>query len=195
MLTLTGYLVSVLLKTLRSSQARWETVVSMLQSDPRFASSPLTPLDQRRLFDQHQASIYARRVASVEALFLSSSPSLDTPFATVLASIADAGPVTRLVGDDTKRLEGLWTSWNMKRETGARREFDELLRESPVIQHWGRLQKKGEEEGGMKAPKDEDEDEDDAALDIGEMAKQVDIKAVHAVLKVCPVTPTGGRFR
>ena len=92
----------------------------------------------------------------------------------------------RLVGEDTNRLEGLWSSWKAKREMSARREFDELLRESPVIQHWGRLQKKGEEESGMKAPKDEDEDEDDVALDIGEMAKQVDVKAVHAVLKVSP---------
>ena len=176
----------MVLKTFSDPQARWDSVVPSLEADPRFAASPLTPHDQRRLYDMHQSSIYARRVASVEALFLSSSPSLDTPFPTVLTAISESPQITRLVGDDSKRLEGLWSSWKAKREMSARRELDELLKESPVIQHWGRLQKKGEEESGMKAPKDEDEDEDDVALDIGEMAKQVDVKAVHAVLKVSP---------
>ncbi|KAK4702407.1 transcription elongation regulator 1, partial [Phenoliferia sp. Uapishka_3] len=186
---------SLLTDLVRDHEAPWDAVLPTLRSDPRFSSSPLSPLEQRRLFDQHQATIYTRRVASVEALFLSSSPSLDTPFLTVLSAVSDSPQVTRLVGEDHNRLEGLWNTWKTKREASARREFDELLKESPVIQHWGRLQKKGEEESGMKAPKDEDEDEDDAALDIGEMAKQVDIKAVHAVLKSPALSITSLSFK
>lgn len=58
------------------------------------------------------------------------------------------------------------------------------MKESPILEHWGRLQKKVDAEGGGKEVLEEDEDDEDGALDLKTMAKQVDLKAIHAVLKV-----------
>lgn len=135
------------------------------------------------MFDAHLSELYTKRVAAVESLFLTHSPTLTTPFTDVLPHLSSSPHVTRLVGTDFDRLEGLFDAWRGKRVTLARREFEELLRESPILEHWGRLQKK-EEGGEGKKIVDEDEDEDEGAIDISEMAKQVDLKAIHAVLKV-----------
>lgn len=171
-----------------SQQARWDAVLPFLSADTRFSTSPLSPHDQRRLLDAHLTTLYSKRLAVIESLFLENSPSLASPFTPILDAIASLPAVTRLVGSDERRLKGLWETWKAKREFIARREFDELLRESPVIEHWGRLQKKAKEEGATEVKAEEEEEEDDGVLDIGDMAKQVDIKAVHAVLKV------SGRF-
>lgn len=58
------------------------------------------------------------------------------------------------------------------------------MKESPILEHWGRLQKKVDAEGAGKEVLEEDEDDEDGALDLKTMAKQVDLKAIHAVLKV-----------
>ena len=60
-----------------------------------------------------------------------------------------------------------------------------------MLEHWGRLQKKDDHasaEGGMKDGGAEDDEDagsgDDEILGLKEMAMQVDLKAVEAVLKV-----------
>lgn len=65
-----------------------------------------------------------------------------------------------------------------------------MLRESAILEHWGRLRKKAETEGerdgkiGMGEGEGDDSDEDGDVPTLGEMAKQVDEKAIHSVLKV-----------
>ncbi|KAM0752098.1 hypothetical protein T439DRAFT_379217 [Meredithblackwellia eburnea MCA 4105] len=184
---------SLLIDLVRDHEARWNEVLPALSKDSRFTDSPLSSHDQRRLFDLHLTSLYDRRLGQVEGLFHERTPSLDSKLGEeVLEGLLEEQAVVRLVGGKDgaaeKKVEGLWKTWMRKRETKARGEFEDLLRESPVVQHWGRLRKKAvedEEKGeGNKAKGVEDEEaEDEDMIDIGEMAKQVDIKAVHAVLK------------
>lgn len=172
-------------KLTRNPQARWDSVAPSLERDPRFEASGLNPHDKRRMFDAHLSELYTKRVAAVESLFLTHFPTLTTPFTDVLPLLSASPHVARLIGTDFDRLEGLFDAWRRKRVALARKEFDDLLKESPILEHWGRLQKK-EEGGEGKKIVDEDEDEDEGAIDISEMAKQVDSKAIHAVLKVSP---------
>ncbi|KAI5475112.1 transcription elongation regulator 1 [Pseudohyphozyma bogoriensis] len=182
---------TLLIDVVRDHEARWDATIPLLEKDPRFINSPLNPHEQRRLFDSHLNDLYTKRINAVESLFLSHAPLLNTPFTEVLPSIDSNPHITRLVGTDFDRLEGLYTSWQKKRFSKARAEFDELLKESPIIQHWGRMKveaeeaRKREEEGenGMSAGKAEDEDDDEGELGTKELAKQIDLKAIHAVLK------------
>lgn len=65
------------------------------------------------------------------------------------------------------------------------------MKESPVLEHWGRLQKKEDDSEKAKGigEEGEDENEDDEAPSLVEQAKQVDLKAINAVLKVCHLSP------
>lgn len=136
------------------------------------------------MFDSHLSELYNKRLTAVESLFLSHSPLLTTPFTDILPEISNLPIVIRLIGTNLDRLEKLHESWSRKRYGEARKEFDALLKENSMLEYWGRLQKKEDGDEGGKGIADEDEDEDDGALDLKTMAKQVDIKAMHAVLKV-----------
>lgn len=129
-------------------------------------------------------------------MFLAHSPSLITPFHQVLPEIVALPSVVRLVGpsqsgSDTANLvalEAVFDRWSRGRTSKAKEDFNVLLKENPILEHWGRLQKTGGEvvEGGMKDGGAEDEDEGggDEILGLKEMAMQIDLKAVEAVLKV-----------
>lgn len=136
------------------------------------------------MFDSHLSELYNKRLVAVESLFLTQSPLLTTPFTDILPEISNLPIVTRLIGTNLDRLEKLHESWSRKRYGEARKEFDALLKENSMLEYWGRLQKKEDGDDTGKGIADEDEDEDDGALDLKTMAKQVDIKAVHAVLRV-----------
>ncbi|GAA5873908.1 hypothetical protein JCM1840_000224 [Sporobolomyces johnsonii] len=179
----------LLIDAVRDHTARFEDLAPTLSRDPRFDAPSLTPLDKRRLFDAHQSTLYRKRLAAVESLFSAHAPSLTTPFSAVLPSIASDPHVTRLVSpsDSTfSELERLFDAWSARRAAHAKDEFYELLRESPILEHWGRLRKmeKREEvkligEEGQREGDDDDEDEPG----VREMAEQVDLRAVHATLK------------
>lgn len=179
------------------TQARFEDVLPVLSRDSRFTSSPLSPNDQRRLFEAHLRNLYTKRLSLVENLFLSNSSSLTTPFTTILPSITDNPHVKSLVGSDYDRLESLFDAWSRRRVEAARAEFEQLMRESPILEHWGRLQKREEVDGKIRelgiqqegaelgeAGGEDEGDEGDEVPTLTEMAKQVDLKAIHAVLKV-----------
>jgi hypothetical protein len=171
------------------SQARWDDVLPNLSRDSRFTSSSLPSHEQRRLFDAHLRNLYTKRLNLVEGLFLANSPTLTTPFTTILPSITENPHVKSLVGTDYDRLELLFDSWSRKRTEKARADFEQMMKESAILEHWGRLQKKEDTEGDKKLAigqdgEEEDEDEGDDVPTLTEMAKQVDLKAIHAVLKV-----------
>ena len=68
----------------------------------------------------------------------------------------------------------------------AKEEFYQLLRESPILEHWGRLRKM-EKRDDVKLIGEEgtrNDESDDEETGVREMADQIDLKAVHATLKV-----------
>lgn len=166
-------------------QARFDDVAPTIAHDPRFDAPALHPADKRRLFEAHQQKLYRSRVGDVEALFAAHAPSLTTPFDAVLPSISSDLHVTRLVGSDLDQLESLYSGWVARRTRQAREDFVQMLKENSVLEHWGRMQKmEKREKGKLIGEEGVREDSDDEEPDSREMADQVDLKAIHAVLKV-----------
>ncbi|SGZ28696.1 BQ5605_C027g10412 [Microbotryum silenes-dioicae] len=176
---------TLLVDQVRDHNARWEQVVPFLSKDTRFIDSPLSIHDQRRLFDLHLKTLYSKRLAVVEDLFAQHASTMMTRFETILPSLADSPHVIRLVEKDYDHLEHLYEAWLRKWADRARREFDELLKESAILEHWGRLAKHEDldkvkvmgEEGA------EDSEDEDEMPSIVEMAKQVDLPAIQKVLR------------
>jgi len=170
----------------RAQQARFEDLAPSLSRDPRFDGQALHPSDKRRLFEQHQQKLHRSRVADVEALFAAHSPRLTTPFHDVLPAISSDPHVSRLVGSDFDALEALYEQWLARRTQRAREDFSQMLRESPILEHWGRMRKLEKREKvaliGQEGTRNDESDDDEA--DTREMAEQIDLKAIHAVLKV-----------
>ncbi|CEQ43132.1 SPOSA6832_05033 [Sporobolomyces salmonicolor] len=178
----------LLIDAVRDHAARFEDLVPTLSRDPRFDAPTLTPLDKRRLFDTHQSTLYRKRLAAVEALFAAHAPSLTTPFSAVLPSISSDPHVTRVVSpsdSNFSELESLFDAWSARRAAHAKDEFYQLLRESPILEHWGRLRKmeKREEVKLIGEEGQREGDDDDEEPGVREMAEQVDLRAVHATLK------------
>jgi len=175
----------LLVDQIRDHEARWEEVADELRRDSRFEHPALQfPHDHRRLFDHHLSTLYAKRLAQLEAIFLQHAPLLTTKFAAIEEDVVEAPQAQRLVSKDGRRLEGLYNSWLARRTAKARDEFEELLKENSVLEHWGRLQKKeGQDEGAIEVKADEDEDGEEDAPDLREMAEQVDVRAIEQVLK------------
>ncbi|BGO91097.1 hypothetical protein NBRC10512_005811 [Rhodotorula toruloides] len=174
----------LLVDAVRDHKARFDDLASSMSRDPRFDAPSLTPLDKRRLFDSHQAKLYRSRIADVESLFAAHSPKITTPFHDVLPSISSDPHVTRLVGDDFDQLEKLYDSWIASRTKQAREDFTQMLKENSILEHWGRL-KKMEKREDVKMIGEEGvrEDSEDEEPDVKAMAEQVDLRAIHAVLK------------
>ncbi|BGP47585.1 hypothetical protein JCM10450v2_003448 [Rhodotorula kratochvilovae] len=175
----------LLVDAVRDHKARFEDVAPALSRDPRFDAQSLHPSDKRRLFEQHQQKLHRSRVADVEALFAAHSPKLTTPFHDVLPAISSDPHVTRLVGSDFDALEALYGAWLARRAQRAREDFTQMLRESPILEHWGRMRKLEKHEKpaliGQEGTRNDESDEEEA--DTREMAEQIDLKAIHAVLK------------
>ncbi|GAA6056664.1 hypothetical protein JCM3770_006335 [Rhodotorula araucariae] len=175
----------LLIDAVRDHRARFEDVAPSLSRDPRFDAPALHPSDKRRLFEQHQQKLHRSRVADVEALFAANSPKLTTPFHAVLPAISSDPHVARLVGSDFDALEALYGAWLARRTQTARGEFTQMLRESPILEHWGRMRKLEKHEKpaliGQEGTRNDESDDEEA--DTREMAEQIDLKAIHAVLK------------
>lgn len=163
---------------------------------------------RRRLFEEHLANLHNKRLAAVEQLFLEHSPSLDTPFTSVLPKISDDPAVARLVpssaspaGADLDRLEELFEEWSTRRAERARKEFESMLGESAFVDFWGRMKKEGLDKAETRGILEEEEGEEaggeegSGAVDLKAMAALIDLKEIHAVLKVgsiarpCPAPP------
>lgn len=133
----------------------------------------------------HTRGLYDKRLAQLEGCFEQRSPLLTTPFDAVRDELIDLPQATRIVGQDAQRLEDLYADWQRRRTVKARDEFQELLKESPIIEHWGRLQKQARgDEGATEVKADEDSEGDEDMPDLREMAGQVDIHAIELTLKV-----------
>ncbi|GAA6013926.1 hypothetical protein JCM10207_000168 [Rhodosporidiobolus poonsookiae] len=176
----------LLVDAVRDHKARFEDLAPTLSRDPRFDAPSLHPSDKRRFFDQHQQKLYRTRLSDVESLFAQHSPALTTPFHDVLPSISSDPHVSRLVGTDYDHLEQLYSAWMARREQQARKDFTTMLKENAVVEHWGRMKKMEKREKatliGEEGTRNDESDEEDGP-GMREMAEQVDMKAIHAVLR------------
>ncbi|GAA5941470.1 hypothetical protein JCM3775_004934 [Rhodotorula graminis] len=175
----------LLIDAVRDHKAHFDDLVPSLSRDPRFDAQALYPSDKRRLFEQHQQKLHRSRVADVEALFAAHSPKLTTPFHDVLPAISSDPHVARLVGTDFDALENLYTASIARRTQRARDDFSQMLRESPILEHWGRMRKLEKRDKvaliGQEGTRNDESDDDEP--DTRDMAEQIDLKAIHAVLK------------
>lgn len=183
---------SLLVDQVRDHEIAWNDASRFLSSDPRFNHPSLMLGDKRRLFEQHISRIASKRSNALHDLFNSNTPQLDTPYDVVYPKIID-DPIVQRAGLDVHSLEDRWNAWKRQREIEARAEFDQMLGENSFVDFWGKMRKKQTDEAAAKVMKDQEEEEDaeeDQERDMADLAQQIDLKEVKAVLKVrscsCP---------
>ncbi|GAA5855256.1 hypothetical protein JCM8547_009005 [Rhodosporidiobolus lusitaniae] len=177
----------LLVDSVRDHKARFDDLAPSLSRDPRFDAPSLHLSEKCRLFDAHLQKLYRARLSDVESLFAQHSPSLLTPFHDVLPPISSSPHVSRLIGTDYDELERLYTSWLSRRTKQAREDFTQMLKENAMVQTWGRLKKMEKREKvaliGQEGTRNDESDEEADEVGLAGMAEQVDLKAIHSVLR------------
>lgn len=140
------------------------------------------------------ASLQAKHISALHALFAAHAPALGTKFAELpLASIRASLPAQKLMLDnDAAALEDEYEGWRRSRVAQAEREFQEMLHENAFVEFWGRLRNiKEASEGGMKVEVgaedlagEEAAGEESGKVDLKALAKSVDVQEIERVLKV-----------
>jgi transcription elongation regulator 1 len=187
---------SLLVQAIREHDASWADALPSLEKDPRFQHPGLSLADKQRLFQAHLESIARKRLDALHKLFESHAPKLNTPFEDVFPEIVNDFAVTRL-GLSPEKLEQRFDQWQQVRFQSARKDFETLLKENSFVDFWGRMRNKQVDEKAY-IPENEDEDDEYGAegggkANLANMAKSVDLKEMHAVLRVS-ATPVTGRF-
>lgn len=177
---------SLLVDVVRDADATWESSQPVLSQDRRYAHPALRDGDRQRLFEAHVARLREHKSDALAALFAQHAV-LDTPFDTVYAAIADDPLVTRM-GLAPAALEERFATWMRARESAARAEFYDLLRENNFVEFWGRMRNKvlDEAAAGVKEQDERDEGEglgEGGAADITALAKQVDLGEIKTILR------------
>lgn len=173
-------------------QASWPEIAPQLEKDPRWEQPSLSPADKHRMFIAHLDSLAHKRLDALHKLFAAHAPSLDTPFEDVFPEVVNEFAVTRL-NLSPEKLEKRYQDWQRVRFQRCKEDFESLLKESSFVDFWGRLKNKQVAQAGIIPGEEQDEDEDEAMGDeetgggranLDAMAKQVDLKDMHAVLQV-----------
>lgn len=178
---------SLLVDQIRDHEVAWNDASRFLSTDPRFNHPSLMLGDKRRLFEQHISRISAKRSNALHDLFAANTPQLDTPYDEVYPKIIE-DPIVQRAGLDVHSLEDRWNTWKRHRETEARTEFNQMLGENSFVDFWGKMRKKQTDEAAAKVMKDQEDEEDaeeEQDRDLSELAQQIDLKEVKAVLRVC----------
>ncbi|KAJ9098802.1 hypothetical protein QFC19_006279 [Naganishia cerealis] len=178
---------SLLVQAVREHNVSWPVALPLLEKDPRFQNPGLSPSDKQRMFNSHLESIARKRLEALHKLFESHSPKLNTPFEDVFPEIVNDFAVTRL-NLTPEKLEQKYEQWQQVRFQEARKDFEGLLKENSFVDFWGRMRNKNIDEKAY-IPENEDEDDDFGAegggkANLADMAKSVDLKEMHAVLRV-----------
>jgi len=89
-------------------------------------------------------------------------------------------------------LEDRFRAWQRTRESEARGEFDEMLKENSFVEFWGGMRKKTLDEQAEKVKELDELEEGEGMGDGGgasltDMSKQVDLNEIKAVLRVSSV--------
>lgn len=165
----------LLIDTIRTHTVTWTDKRADLERDPRFHSTGLDEDDRRRLFDEHVDKLHRTRVEQFHRL-LDEHVQLDTTWLEVLPVVRDDPRATRL-GKDEEALEKMFDAYMVERLNRAKREFEELLRESQFVEF--RVRWVGMGGGGAAGPGEVEEGEDTGPRVI----PKLDLKEIHAVLK------------
>ncbi|EGG06796.1 uncharacterized protein MELLADRAFT_35874, partial [Melampsora larici-populina 98AG31] len=183
---------SLLIDAVRDHDVTWEETHRSLEKDPRFPQTKALSISNlKRIFSDHTASIYAKRLSALESFFQDQAPSLATSQSSLSPDqLLIITTVNRLI-DPQNRTRGLQTieryydDWKQKKETRAREEFEEMCGESAFIDFWCRMKKSGkEDEVGKKTIGDDgEEEEEEEVADLREMAKTIDLSEIEAVMK------------
>lgn len=144
--------------------------------------------DKLRLYSAHMTHLSSKRSNALHDLFTSHASSLATEFDAVYPHIIDDPLVKRmnLTMDD---LEDRFRAWQRTRESEARGEFDEMLKENSFVEFWGGMRKKTLDEQVEKVKELDELEEGEGMGDGGgasltDMSKQVDLNEIKAVLRV-----------
>lgn len=163
-------------------------MLSSFERDPRFVRSHLSTSEKRRLFDDHLDSIHKKRIDALEGLFAMYSPTLQTDFEDVYASIS-ANPIVTRLDISADRVRRYYNDWSSRRYDQARKDFEAMLSESNFVEYWGRLKQESASKAddrareALAADTEGDVDEQEGP-DLRQMAAQIDLKQLQAVLKV-----------
>lgn len=169
---------SLLVDVVRSDTT-WEEVLPVLQQDRRYANPALREGDKRRVFEGHIERIRETKADALSSLFAQHS-TLETDFAGIYEKVAE-DPLVQRLGLGVGALEERFDAWKRARETAARAEFYDLLRENNFVEFWGRMRNKVLDEAATKVKQDEDEVEE--GMDVTALAKQVDLAEVKSILR------------
>ncbi|BEI87779.1 uncharacterized protein CcaverHIS019_0104970 [Cutaneotrichosporon cavernicola] len=169
---------SLLVDVVRSDTT-WEDILPILRQDRRFAHPALRDGDRRRLLEGHVERIRETKADELSSLFARHAK-LETTFGDIYEKIADDALVQRL-GLGAAALEERFNAWRRARETVARAEFYDLLRENNFVEFWGRMRNKVLDDAATKVKQDEDEVEE--GMDVTALAKQVDLAEIKAILR------------
>ncbi|KAH8915141.1 hypothetical protein BT69DRAFT_1252051 [Atractiella rhizophila] len=176
----------LLIDAVRNENLTWEDALPGLKKDPRFEGTSLRPTEKIELFNRHIEGLKSKRSDAVEKLFETHAPSLDTTFETVFPQISDNPAVTRL-SLTPPQLEENFNAFQRRRLLFAKQDFEQLMGENSFIEFWGRIQKdKSDKEAAKKVLDEEGLDEEEygeTQVDLGAMAKSVDLKDIHKVLQ------------
>lgn len=182
---------SLLVQAIREHNVSWSAALPLLEKDARFQSPGLSLSDKQRMFNSHLETIARKRLDALHKLFESHSPKLNTPFEDVFPEIVNDFAVTRL-NLTPEKLEQRYEQWQDVRFQQARKDFETLLKENSFVDFWGRMRNKNINDKAY-IPENEDEDDDYGAegggkANLADMAKSVDLKEIHAVLRVSCMT-------
>lgn len=198
----------LLLDTVRDACLAWDDAVPVLRRDTRYAPpggarDVLSDAAKRTFFDEHIAHLQAKRREQLARLFAKHATDargreqLAVDMDTVLAHVrhddafAHAG-LQRFVGEDGggahrafhTTLEREFAAWDAERQARARAEFGEMLRENAFVDFWGRLrQQKAEHAARSDVAVGEDDDIDPEGVSVYDLASQVDLTEMEAVLR------------
>ncbi|EJD38730.1 hypothetical protein AURDEDRAFT_146783 [Auricularia subglabra TFB-10046 SS5] len=157
----------------------WDEALRQLESDPRFAATSNAP--KRRLFEAHVNRLREKHLRSLHALFEAHSPTLDAAYPGESVQRSSPAEKLRFSGRD---VHAEWTRWTRERQTKARAEFDEMLRENSFLEFWGRVRKLGGEGAAAFGSDDEGEGEEGGGTaDLKALAKDIGLEAVVDVLQ------------
>lgn len=176
----------------------------LLAKDARFAPvGDVLRLDTKQtFFDEHLVRLQSKRRDQLAKLFAKhtqddqGTEQLEVDPDSVLAHLRndpafDHAGLKRFVGEDAgvhraapTTLAREFAEWNAWRQQRARAEFDEMLLENAFVDFWGRLRKQKEQQAEPTTAVPEDEEADPDGVSMLDMATNVDLAEMEAVLRV-----------
>lgn len=197
----------LLVDAVRDALTTWDEATEDLRGDPRFEAEGLQLGQKRQMFEDHIHRLSEKKRGQLDKIFASHGPNLDVSDEVVIPLVKDDAEYERLGLErfvrglrrtsETAALQEEFGRWQRERHDRARRDFDQMLKESSFVDFWGRLRseasskKEGEDAAAERALKQNEaagdfageEDEEGGVSNLVEMAGRIDIEQIHSVLR------------